>query len=72
MEKNYDIYFFRFEEQIISRVITSRRLGPSSVARSRMQTTLGEEKRQTLCFEVTFYWLIGKLSLSSFIPASNF
>ena len=30
------------------------------------------KRRQTSLFQVTFYWLIGKFSLSSFIPALNF
>ena len=30
------------------------------------------KRRRTMCFKVSFYWLIGKLSMSSFIPAPNF
>ena len=30
------------------------------------------KRRQTMSFKVSFYWLIRKLSLSSFIPAPNF
>ena len=31
-----------------------------------------DKRRRTLFFEVTFCWLIGKLSLSSFVPAQFF
>ena len=38
-----------------------------------MTANINHPKRwQTTVFYVTFYWLIGKLSLSSFIPAPNF
>ena len=35
-------------------------------------TTVSLQESKPHLFKVTFYWLIGKLSLSSFIPAPNF
>ena len=71
-------YFLSFEEQIISLSNYYFQYKYYYYQNSAVQhgvvrkQHLKKKKRYTSCFEVTFYWLIGKLSLNSFIPAPNF
>ena len=71
-------YFLSFEEQIISLSNYYFQYKYYYYQNSAVQhgvvrkQHLKKKKRYTSCFEVTFYWLIGKLSLNSFIPALNF